>query len=166
VELEAEVAGRRLRVSVRREDGRYRIQVGERELLLDLDDRRAHLPSLLLDNASHEPGVARTAEGRYDVSLDGRDLVVSLSDALPAGAGAVRGARATGVERVTAPMPGKIVKLLVEVGQAVEAGQGLVVMEAMKMENELKAPRAGTLTELGVREGEAVETGALLALLA
>ena len=167
MEFEAEVAGRRLRVSViRNEGGRYGLRVGDRELELDLDRRRAHFPSLLVGHASSEPGIARTGEGRYDVSLGGRAFSVSLSDALPVGAAEGRGTRAAGPERVTAPMPGKIVKLLVEVGQAVQAGQGLMVMEAMKMENELRAPRAGTLEQIGVREGEAVETGALLALLA
>jgi biotin carboxyl carrier protein len=122
-------------------------------------------PSLLVEGASHEAGVARTGEGRYAVSLDGRDWEITLREALPPGASGASRARVAGPERVTAPMPGKILKLLVEPGQAVEAGQGLVVMEAMKMENELKAPRAGTLRELGVSEGDAVETGALLALL-
>jgi biotin carboxyl carrier protein len=166
VELEAEVAGRRLRVSVNRENGRYRVRVGERVLELDLDPRRPHFPSLLLGSTSREPGIARTAAGRYDVSLRGGAFTVRLTDALPGGAAEARTPRAAGPERVTAPMPGRIVKLLVELGQVVEAGQGLMVMEAMKMENELRAPRGGTLEQIGVREGEVVETGALLALLA
>ena len=62
-----------------------------------------------------------------------------------------------GPQVVTAPMPGKLVKILVKVGEAVKEGQGLVVVEAMKMENELKSPKAGKVTELFVREGTAVE---------
>jgi len=58
---------------------------------------------------------------------------------------------------VCAPMPGKVVKLLVGAGDAVHDGQGLVVIEAMKMENELRAPRAGRVSDLRVREGQAVE---------
>lgn len=164
MELEAEVGGRRLRVVVSGRDGRYTVSVDGRELEVDLAGAREHFPSLLAGAASCEPGLARVGEGRYRVTLDGHDHAIQLRDALPEGA-AAGVAGASGPERVTAPMPGKILALLVEVGQAVEAGQGLVVMEAMKMENELKAPRAGTVGELGVREGEAVETGALLALL-
>src|SRR5262249_26007362 len=64
-----------------------------------------------------------------------------------------------------APMPGKLVRVLVAAGDEVVAGQGLVVVEAMKMENELRAPRAGRVKELPAREGQAVEAGGLLRVL-
>ena len=60
---------------------------------------------------------------------------------------------------VRAPIPGRVVKVLVKAGDAVKAGQTLVVLEAMKMENELRAPRAGTVTEVRAAEGTAVEAG-------
>lgn len=66
---------------------------------------------------------------------------------------------------VKAPMPGLVVKILVEVGQAVAAGQGLLVLEAMKMENEIKAVGAGTVDQVHVRAGAAVEKGAVLVTL-
>ena len=69
---------------------------------------------------------------------------------------------AEGKQVISAPMPGKVVKLLARVGDEVQAGQGLVVVEAMKMENELKAPRAGRVTEIHVQEGQAVENNAKL----
>ncbi|MFZ5471428.1 MAG: biotin/lipoyl-containing protein [Myxococcota bacterium] len=68
-----------------------------------------------------------------------------------------------GRQEVTAPMPGKVVKVLVKLGEAVEEGQGLVVVEAMKMENELKSPKEGKVVELPAIEGSAVEMGAKLA---
>ena len=70
-----------------------------------------------------------------------------------------------GTAKVSAPMPGKIVKLLVETGQLVAAGQGLLVMEAMKMENEIRSPREGRVREVRVSERQAVETGALLVVV-
>lgn len=70
-----------------------------------------------------------------------------------------------GRQVVSAPMPGKVVKVLVQKGQAVEEGQGLVVVEAMKMENELKAPKAGVVAELTAIEGSTVENGAKLAVI-
>ena len=71
----------------------------------------------------------------------------------------------TGPLKLTAPMPGKIVKVLVGEGDVVEAGRGVLVMEAMKMENELKATRGGTIQEIKVKEGQAVEMGALLLII-
>ncbi len=66
---------------------------------------------------------------------------------------------------IVAPMPGRIVKVLVQPGEAVEARQGLVVVEAMKMENELRAPRSGTVAEVRVSEGASVEANAVLVVL-
>ena len=63
---------------------------------------------------------------------------------------------------MTAPMPGKIVKVLVKPGDAVAARQGLVVIEAMKMENELRATRAGRVKDVHVAEGDLVDAGRLL----
>ncbi len=75
---------------------------------------------------------------------------------------AAAGFSAEGKQTVTAPMPGKVVKVLVGVGAEVEEGQPLVVMEAMKMENELRSPRAGKVVEVHVREGQTVERNAKL----
>jgi biotin carboxyl carrier protein len=71
----------------------------------------------------------------------------------------------TGLRAVVAPMPGRIVKVLVQPGEAVQARQGLVVVEAMKMENEVRAPHAGTVTEVRVREGSSVEANSVLVVL-
>ena len=71
-------------------------------------------------------------------------------------------ARGAGPQRVTAPMPGKVVRVLVKPGDAVEPRQGLVVVEAMKMENELRAARDGRVRDGARREGQSVEAGAVL----
>ncbi|MFI5077517.1 MAG: biotin/lipoyl-containing protein, partial [Vicinamibacteria bacterium] len=67
-----------------------------------------------------------------------------------------------GDQRIVAPMPGKVVKVLVAVGDSVEARQGVVVVEAMKMENELTVSRAGIVAKIEVTEGTSVEAGRLL----
>lgn len=66
---------------------------------------------------------------------------------------------------VKAPMPGLVVKVLVEVGASVAPGQGLVVLEAMKMENEIKATAPGEVESIHVKPGQAVEKGAPLVVL-
>jgi biotin carboxyl carrier protein len=70
-----------------------------------------------------------------------------------------------GKQTLFAPMPGKVVKVFVQVGDEVTEGQGLVVVEAMKMENELKAPRAGKVTQVFAKEGTPVENGAPLVVV-
>jgi acetyl/propionyl-CoA carboxylase alpha subunit len=76
--------------------------------------------------------------------------------------GARTGAAAASSGRVQAPMPGRIVKLLVAPGEHVATGAGLVVMEAMKMENEIGAPHAGTVVRVLVNVGDTVERDAAL----
>ena len=85
-----------------------------------------------------------------------------VAAAAPAAAPAVTGAG----DAVTAPMPGNILKVNVNVGDAVKEGQVLVVLEAMKMENEIMAPKNGTVTQVVVSKGSPVDTGAPLVVLA
>jgi pyruvate carboxylase subunit B len=65
--------------------------------------------------------------------------------------------------KVKAPMPGKVVRVLVGVGTQVELGQSVIVIEAMKMQNELKAPKKGVVKKISVAEGAAVDAGQALA---
>jgi biotin carboxyl carrier protein len=77
--------------------------------------------------------------------------------------GAAAGAH--GRASIIAPMPGKVVRVMVSVGDEVVAGQGIVVVEAMKMQNEMKAPRDGRVTAVEVRENDSVNAGTVLAAI-
>jgi biotin carboxyl carrier protein len=70
-----------------------------------------------------------------------------------------------GSAQITAPMPGKVVRILLEAGAKVEAGQGVVVVEAMKMQNELKSPRDGVVVSISATEGSTVNAGEVLAVI-
>jgi biotin carboxyl carrier protein len=129
---------------------------------VEVQETSAGFVDFVIDGASHEAGVL-AREGGVSVLLEGRVLDVLLEEggAVPAAPRRPDG-RTT---RITAPMPGRLLKVLVETGQEVTEGQGLVVMEAMKMENELRAPRAGRVKELPALDRQAVESGALLVVL-
>ena len=75
------------------------------------------------------------------------------------------GGGAAGSGKVTVPMQGTIVKVLVEVGQAVEAGQPVCVLEAMKMENNIAADKSGTVTEIKVSPGQSVGSGDVIVVI-
>jgi biotin carboxyl carrier protein len=70
-----------------------------------------------------------------------------------------------GPKKISAPMPGKIVRILAREGEAVEAGQGLLVVEAMKMQNEIKSPKKGRISKVLIAEGAAVNPGDVLAIV-
>jgi biotin carboxyl carrier protein len=110
---------------------------------------------------------AQPASGDFDVYLDGRTIAVQIRPAGSFGRQKKEGpaSTATGPQRVTSPMPGKVVRVLVRPGDAVAARQGLVVVEAMKMENELRAAREGRVREVAVTEGQSVDAGAVLLIV-
>ena len=115
--------------------------------------------SIVIEGRSYE---ARVFDGTVDVG--GRKLPVTVTDPRSyAGRSGAEGAG--GRAAVSAPMPGRVVRVLVEQGTTVEAGQGVVVVEAMKMQNEMKAPRAGRVVSVSAREGAAVCAGESLVVI-
>ena len=160
--FDATTAGKSSRIEVREAQGRYHVTIGGKTLELDWVRTGEHEASILVDGASLDITVEKTAEG-FGVLIRGDRFDVDLKDAVK-GVDLGKVAHA-GPLKLLAPMPGKIVKVLVRPGDAVEAGRGVLVMEAMKMENELKAVRAGTIQEIRVKEGQAVEMGALLLVI-
>lgn len=109
----------------------------------------------------------------YDVTVEETGAgSVSAPVAAPKAAPVVKAAPkaaapagAAGSVKVSAPMPGKILKTVATAGQAVKKGEVLVVLEAMKMENEIVAPQDGTVASINVAVGDSVEAGAVLATL-
>ncbi len=100
------------------------------------------------------------------VMVGGEVFTLDLLDERRRRLAAARGTfKTSGPQTVLAPMPGKIVRVLVKAGTAVTEGQGLIVVEAMKMENELRAAHAGKVKEIFVKEGQAIEGGAKLMLV-
>jgi len=123
---------------------------------------------LVLDGRSHTFAVAAAGSGGHWTLLDrGEPVEVEVLDERTRHIRSLVGAGKSqaGSGAIKAPMPGLVVKVLVEPGAAVSAGQGLVVLEAMKMENEIKAAAAGVVEAVSVRPGQAVEKGAVLLVL-
>ena len=143
-----------------------------------IDGRPVEIDKAQLENAIEvEPGV-------FSVLVDGRSFEVRLPAGDAAGTASVQGRRYNvevrdprnagresksavggGRQNIIAPMPGKVVRMLVQPGDTVETGQGLAVVEAMKMQNEMKAPRPARVTEVRVRDGDTVAAGQTLVVL-
>jgi biotin carboxyl carrier protein len=99
-----------------------------------------------------------------EVSVNGRVFRVEVFD--PRSMRGRRGAAGgEGRQTIAAPMPGRVIRVLVEPGQDVAAGQGLIVVEAMKMQNEMKSPKAGRVVEVKTAAGATVSAGDILAVV-
>ena len=152
--------GRTRTVEVQRQNGKLLVTLDGRQHEVSVSEVNGAL-SLLIGppeggHHSHEVFV-----GRGVVHVDGTPVEVELARPTWARRGEAAHDQ-SGPQRVAAPMPGKIVKVLVKAGDRVEPRQGLVVVEAMKMENELRSRAAGTVTEVRAIEGSSVEAGAIL----
>ena len=163
-------AGGRIRaVEVRPDAGRFIVVLDGRQHTVDVHEV-AGTWSLLIGTRSYEVAFVEGSDGAMMVHVDGRPVPVSVAPLRPSGSARRRAAGQQdgsdeGPRRVLAPMPGKIVKVLVKPGDAVEARQGVVIVEAMKMENELRSPKAGTVSDVRVTEGDSVEAGAILVVV-
>jgi biotin carboxyl carrier protein len=92
-------------------------------------------------------------------------FVVTLTDPKRLRSAASASAQGDAAARIVAPMPGKVVRVMVEAGATVAAGEGIIVVEAMKMQNEIKAPKAGTVITLNTQTGATVNGGDVLAVI-
>jgi len=143
----------------------YRVAVDGNEFLVDGKKTGLTNYSLIVDNRSFEVDVDIT-EDEYRVLVDGRSYHVELVDERRVRLGGLQsGIQLQGRQRVSVPMPGRVIAVLVGEGDRVEKGQGLVIVEAMKMENEVRSPIAGEVKQVPVKAGDALEAGALLVVV-
>jgi biotin carboxyl carrier protein len=170
VTFEIEVNGRMRRLSVERPGpGRYHVTVDG--VVHEVDASRAgeYGLSLLLDGdsgTSREVQIAPAgANGVLLVGLDGRTAAVTVNAGRTRRRGPDGVPHADGDQDIVAPMPGRVVRILVASGDEVAARQAVIVVEAMKMENELRSPKAGRVKHVAVTPGTSVDGGRLLMVI-
>jgi biotin carboxyl carrier protein len=167
MKLTAEIENEKQALDIKRDGGRVVAEVDGRRYELEVREPEAGVYLFINDGHVHEcrvemdvaqPTLVHVHTGNYDYAI-------KLIDPKRLRAGQSAGAQADGAAHIVAPMPGKIVRVLVEQGASVEAGQGIVVVEAMKMQNEMKSPRAGRVVELKATPGATVNAGDVLAVI-
>ncbi|HLH35267.1 MAG TPA: biotin/lipoyl-containing protein [Alloacidobacterium sp.] len=146
-------------------DGQYRASI-DSGTALDIAAQmlRPGVLSLQIEGKSYRCVLEESPEGTA-IHLAGRRLLYRVDDPRSLKSRRKRHGGAEGPKPVTAPMPGRVVRVLANVGDSVEAHQGIVVIEAMKMQNELKSPKAGRVVQLRVEPGGTVAAGDVLAVV-
>lgn len=162
---------------------KYDVFLGGKTRVVDLERADGNW-GIALDGNAIDASVAEVAPNTFSILLNGESFQVrvapGVNGTLTLHTGLAeyhaevtdprvwRGRRhgvleAEGRQQIAAPMPGKVVRVLVNEGDAVEAGQGLLVVEAMKMQNEIRSPKSGKVEKLLAKEGQAVNAGDVLA---
>ena len=148
-----------LDVEVRAEGNSYRVVFAGSEHVVEVQQLDETVVVLTIDGKRYRVAIARSGKERLVAVAGEVYTFVAESGAATAGVTAVA------APEITAPMPGKVLQVLVEPGDRVELGDGLLLLEAMKMESRLTAEASGTVAEVRVVAGDMVVGGQVLVVL-
>ena len=163
MKYDVRISGKTRTVELKRDGTRWQIALDGAPADADAIEIGPGIFSILLNGQSHEIRVAPNPDGSLTLHDGPREFNAEVADPRT-WRGRKHGAvEAEGRQQIVAPMPGKVIRLLVKPGDRVEAGQGLLVVEAMKMQNEVKSPKTGTVEKLLAKESQAVNAGDILA---
>jgi biotin carboxyl carrier protein len=143
---------------------RWKITLEGKSVELDVKEIQPGVLSLVFQQRSYRCVFDKTPT-ETAVHLAGERFVFAVDDSRSLSARRRKSATAGGAQIVKAPMPGRVVRVLVSPGETVEAHQGVIVVEAMKMQNELKALRAGKVVEIRAEPGSTVTAGQSLVFI-
>jgi biotin carboxyl carrier protein len=163
MKYEAEIDGREVMVELEQRDGRVSARVGERSYDFEVirPDESAYL--FFIGDQVYEARAWSEGGDSLRIKLRDRLFSAKVIDRKHRRATSEHGLE--GRQQLTSPMPGKVVRVLLQAGSEVAAGQGVVVVEAMKMQNEIKSPKAGRVIEVRVSEGAVVNANQILAIV-
>lgn len=148
----------------RRRDG-WQARLDGESSAADIVETAPNTFSVLLAGQCHEICVTPSGNGKVNLQSGRFEFTAEVLDPRSWSGRRHSGVEAEGWQQIVAPMPGKVVRILVAAGKKVEAGQGLLVVEAMKMQNEIRSPKSGTVERVLVAEGQAVNAGETLCIV-
>lgn len=162
MKYEVLLAGKTRIVEFTQQNGAWKISLDGTPLDANAVEVAPNIFSVLLNSVSHQIRIAPRPDGTLTLHTGLAEYHAEVTDPR-SWRGRRHGAvEAEGRQQITAPMPGKVVRLLVKQGDSVEAGQGLLVVEAMKMQNEIRSPKSGKIEKLLAKEGQPVNAGEVL----
>jgi biotin carboxyl carrier protein len=164
VKLKAFIGDREQDLTLKIDGSRVAAEIDGRVYDLELREPQPGSYLFFLNAGVHECRVDKVQD-RFEVNLHGRNYAVTIVDPKRLRSGQDADRHHHGMAEITAPMPGKVVRVQIEAGASVEKGAGLIVVEAMKMQNEMKSPRAGVVVSIKVKPGDTVNAGDVLAVV-
>jgi biotin carboxyl carrier protein len=153
-------------VELDRDASGWRVTLDGRPVAVDAVEIAPNTLSILLDGQSFEVSVTPSPDGKLKLQTGSQEFTAEVIDPRAWSGRRHAAVEVEGRQQILAPMPGKVVRLLVKAGEHVEAGQGLLVVEAMKMQNEIRSPKSGTVERVLAKEGQPVNPGEVLCIVA
>ena len=166
MKYEVRISGKAYVIEFERQSEGWQATVDGEAVSADIVEVAPNTFSVLVAGQSHEICVTPSADGKVNLQTGRFEFSADVVDPRSWHGRRHGSAEAEGRQQIVAPMPGKVVRVLVKAGDAVEAGQGLLVVEAMKMQNEIRSPKSGTAERVLVEEGQAVNAGQVLCVVA
>ena len=158
------VDGKAHRLELKKDGGSWECRLDDRNVKVDAVMARRDVLSMLVDGHSYEVKRERTPTDLH-MWVGSTRHAVEVRDPRSLQSRRSAAGEEKGQKKLLAPMPGRIVRVLVGERSEVEAGQGIVVVEAMKMQNEIKSPKKGTVQKILAAAGAAVNAGDVLAIV-
>jgi len=158
------VDGKAHRLELARKAEQWECKLDGRLVPVDVVMLRRNVMSLLIEGVSYEVRREHTVAG-LRLSIGTKRYAVELKDPRSLHSRRAESGSTEGKKKIIAPMPGKVVRVLVQEKMEVQAGQGVVVVEAMKMQNELKSPKQGIVQKVMAVEGANVNAGDVLLIV-
>lgn len=163
MKYEVRIESRQLTIEFEERDGRVAARIQSRSYDIEVVSPDAGVYTFLAGDQVYEARVWAPEPDSLNVTIGGRSFSTNIIDRRHRRSTIERGIE--GRQNLVAPMPGKVVHVLLGAGDEVTQGQGVVVVEAMKMQNEIKSPKTGRVIEIRVAEGATVNANQVLAVV-
>ena len=164
--LKAELENTEYDLSLTNVEDRLMAEIDGRHYELEVREGSGGVSLIINGTAVYRCRVeAKRKSGKFEVALRGQTHGITIIDPKRLRSAQNVAGHGHGAAEIVSPMPGKVVRVLVEQGTAVEVGAGIMVVEAMKMQNELKSPKKGVVASIKAEAGATVNAGDVLAVI-
>jgi biotin carboxyl carrier protein len=164
MKIELEIDGQMIEGEFTLSDGAAQLSFGGATREAQVSEPEPGMFTVIINDRVYRCALEESPGGAVEVIVNGERIPVAARDKKHL-RGQTGAAAASGQAKLLAPMPGKVVRVLLNAGDEVAARQGVMVVEAMKMQNEVQSPKAGKIAEIKVSEGQTVNAGEVLAVI-
>ena len=165
MKIELEIDGQLIEGAFTLADGAARLTFGGATREAQVSEPEPGMFTIIINDRVYRCALEKPPGGAIEVIVNGKRIPVAARDKKHLRGQADAAAGASGKVNLSSPMPGKVVRVLLNAGDEVAAHQGVLVVEAMKMQNEVQSPKAGKVAEIKVEEGQTVNAGEPLAVI-